>query len=56
MCDFCKEGYTREDLAGSEGIIYKDGKAYIYAEHFRNEYAEFEATYCPECGKKLIES
>lgn len=53
MCDYCNKENNVEDLAGSDGIIFENGKYYLFIEHFYNEKYMIEAAYCPRCGVKL---
>ncbi len=54
VCEYCCI-VTKEDLRGSDGVIYDINKRkyILYAEHFRNERVYIEIDYCPKCGRKL---
>jgi hypothetical protein len=52
-CEYCEEGNTEDNSRGSDCVIYKDNKYYLYIEHFRNEKYFIPINYCPECGVKL---
>ena len=54
-CEYCSKDNTENNLRGDDGIIIdKNNKAYIFAEHFRNEHVRItNINYCPKCGKKL---
>lgn len=56
MCEYCLKGNSKENLRGTDGVVYDTDvkKHYLYIEHFNQEVYTIEVSFCPKCGVKLV--